>query len=340
MTLVALRGFQPAPVPTLSTVQPEPPELREADLARIQHALTAAHAPSTLRTYASSWSQFERWCGERGYIPLPAHPATLCAYLTEQAEAGKSLDSLNGACSAISRRHRDHGLPSPTAVEAVRRVRRGLRRLHPSNIRRPAHPLDLNDIQRILSAIDRTTPTGQRDAAVILLGFASALRVSELAALTLADLEYKPGGLLLHIRAAKTDPQRKGQVVAVTQGRHRETDPLSALDDWLTFRGATPGSLFTSMRGAYRSGRVRIEQVSPTLIGEIVQMRAKAAGLVAERITGHSLRAGHATTAAVAGVPIDQIAAQTRHREINVLIQHYIRPAQVLQRSSSQHLGL
>lgn len=94
------------------------------------------------------------------------------------------------------------------------------------------------------------------------------------------------------------------------------------------------------MRGAYRSGRVRIEQVSPTLIGEIVQMRAKAAGLVAERITGHSLRAGHATTAAVAGVPIDQIAAQTRHREINVLIQHYIRPAQVLQRSSSQHLGL
>lgn len=99
MTLVALRGFQPAPVPTLSTVQPEPPELREADLARIQHALTAAHAPSTLRTYASSWSQFERWCGERGYIPLPAHPATLCAYLTEQAEAGKSLDSLNGACS-------------------------------------------------------------------------------------------------------------------------------------------------------------------------------------------------------------------------------------------------
>jgi integrase len=45
-----------------------------------------------------------------------------------------------------------------------------------------------------------------------------------------------------------------------------------------------------------------------------------------EQVTGHSLRAGHATTAAMAGAPLDRIAAQTRHRSVSTLVEHYIRP--------------
>lgn len=39
---------------------------------------------------------------------------------------------------------------------------------------------------------------------------------AELAALTLADLEAKPAGLLVHLRRSKTDPERRGQVVGIT----------------------------------------------------------------------------------------------------------------------------
>jgi integrase len=53
------------------------------------------------------------------------------------------------------------------------------------------------EIRAIVARLDRTTPLGARDAALILLGFASALRRSELAALTLADFQAKPGGLLI-----------------------------------------------------------------------------------------------------------------------------------------------
>lgn len=129
-------------------------------------------------------------------------------------------------------------------------------------------------------------------------------------------------------------------MVGIVAGRHAHTDPLAALDAWLELRGTVPGPLFTSMRGVWSHGRVRLEPISQATISYIVRERAKAAGLSAERISGHSLRAGHATSAAVAGVPLEQIAAQTRHRQINVLVQHYIRPAQTLQRSSSQYLGL
>jgi integrase len=68
--------------------------------------------------------------------------------------------------------------------------------------------------------------------------------------------------------------------------------------------------------------------------------RAEAAGLCAERITGHSLRAGHATIAAMAGVGLDRIAAQTRHNRISTLIEHYIRPLEALQVTSIRDLGL
>jgi hypothetical protein len=53
-----------------------------------------------------------------------------------------------------------------------------------------------------------------------------------------------------------------------------------------------------------------------------------------------TLRAGHATTAARAGVGVDRIAAQTRPRRIEVLVERYIRPAQALERTSSRDLGL
>jgi len=64
------------------------------------------------------------------------------------------------------------------------------------------------------------------------------------------------------------------------------------------------------------------------------------AGLRGIPVNGHSLRAGHATTAAVDGAPIDRIAAQTCHRDLGTLMNHYIRPAEALATTTSRDLGL
>jgi len=68
--------------------------------------------------------------------------------------------------------------------------------------------------------------------------------------------------------------------------------------------------------------------------------RARAAGLAAERITSHSLPAGHAITAAHAGVGLDRIAAQTRHQRLSTLIERFIRPAEALEYTASRDLDL
>ena len=72
----------------------------------------------------------------------------------------------------------------------------------------------------------------------------------------------------------------------------------------------------------------------------MLRARAVAAGLDGTRITAHSLRAGHATAAAMAGVPLDRIAAQTRHKDLTVVVNPYIRPMEALATTSSRELGL
>lgn len=313
-----------------------PTGLNPRDAARVGAAIEAERAASTRRAYASAWRGWERWCEGRGIASMPAQPAAVAAYLAERAEAGASVSTLNLACAALRYCHLDKGLDDPTAHEAVGRVRRGLRRLVGVAPRRQAHPLGLDEVRRIVAHVDRSTAAGARDVALILFGFASALRRSELAALTVADVEWRPAGLLVAIRRSKGDQEGRSQVIGVARGQHTDTDPVAALHAWLKARGVEAGPLFTRVR---RGDNVSVEPLSGAAIGGIVATRASQAGLPDLRVSGHSLRSGHATAAAQAGVGLDRIAAQTRHRQIDTLLT-YVRPVEVLTNTSSAGLGL
>lgn len=313
-----------------------PAGLTDVDAVRITEAIAAARTESTRHVYALVWGQWERWCDARGIPALPGDPLALCAYLTERAEAGKATGTLDMACTAIRHVHRMCDADDPVASEAVRQVRRGLMRTCGAAPRRLARPLTVDEIRTIVSGIDRTTPIGIRDAAIILLGYASAARRAELVALTLADVEHQPAGLLLSIRQSKMDQEGHGQVVAVAHGQHAATDPVAALAAWSGVRGETPGALFTRIWAS----QVSLQPLSGHVVARMLRARAVAAGLDGTRITAHSLRAGHATAAALAGVPLDRIAAQTRHKDLTVLVNRYIRPLEALATTSSRNLGL
>lgn len=152
------------------TPAPVPAGLTAADAARISAAIAAARAESTREVYARAWSLWERWCLARGIAPLPAEPLALCAYLTERAAAGRAMNTLDLACTVIRHVARTTGTSDPVATEAVRQVRRGLVRTYGAAPRRLARPLNVSEIRQIVAAIDRTTPHGLRDAAMILLG--------------------------------------------------------------------------------------------------------------------------------------------------------------------------
>jgi integrase len=254
---------------------------------------------------------------------VPAEPALICAYLTERAADGLSVGTIDLACGAIAYRHRMQGLRDPVLTEGVRQVRRGLRRIIGTTPRRQARPLGTGEIRHIVQHIDRSTAVGARDAAIILLGFASAMRRSELAELTLADVEFQPGGILLTIRRSKTStptvrswPWSTASTPSRTPSQH-----------------STPGSATADLIPADSSRACAIGP-SPASRSPARPSRSCPAsaprplGWPPKRITAHSLRAGHATSAAVAGVALDRIAAQTRHKRLSTLLERYIRPAQ------------
>ena len=307
------------------------------DLQRIAAVIEGEVAESTRTTYASGWRSWETWCRRRGLMPLPADPHALAAYLTERAEAGLCYGTMDGDCAAIAHRHHQEGLSDPTAAAVVRRVRRGLRRIIGTAPRRQAHPLTVAELAQIVASIDAESGIGVRDRAVLLLGYAAALRPSEIAALHLADITVDAHGLLITIRRSKTDQEGHGQLVGVAAGLHAATDPIRSLRAWLDLRPVGPGPLFTRVP-AHRP--ITRDGFGPRTVSDLVRHRGHAAGLGDLGVSGHSLRAGHATTAAVNGARIDRIAAQTRHRDLTTLFNHYIRPADALARTTSRDLGL
>ena len=74
-----------------------------------------------------------------------------------RAGEGRSVGTIDLACSAISHHHRSHCLDDPILAEGMRQVRRGLRRLIGAAPRRQARPLGTEDIRQILDAIDRSS---------------------------------------------------------------------------------------------------------------------------------------------------------------------------------------
>ena len=139
------------------------------------------------------------------------------------------------------------------------------------------------------------------------------------------------------IRRSKTDQDGFGQVIGVVTGGRPLTDPVAALMDWIEVRPAGAGRLFTRI---HANGSATREPIGARTHNRMIQTRGRAVGFGHLPITGHSLWGGHTSTAAANGAGLDRIAAQTRHRAIETLVEHYIRPIDALANSTNRDLGL
>lgn len=293
----------------------------------------AADSPNTRRAYAIAWRDFEKWCRSHRVEPLPASPATVAAFLTDCARRMK-VSSIELRRAAIARAHRDAKLLSPTENPEIRRLLRGIRRekrVAPSR----ARPLMTRDVRSIVAKLPGSL-IGLRDRALCLLGFAGALRRSELVALDVSDLEFQRDGIIVTLRRSKTDQEGAGMTRGVPFGGNPETCPVRAVRDWLDHSASTSGPVF---RAISKGGRLGPTRLSDRAVSLILKRRAAAAGLDADRISGHSLRAGFATQAAENEVPEAEIQRQTGHRSIAVL-RSYVRHGTIFTRNAAARLGL
>jgi integrase len=162
-----------------------------------------------------------------------------------------------------------------------------------------------------------------RDRALLLVGFASAMRRSELAALDVEDIEETPEGLRITIRRSKTDQEGHGHVIAIPRGMI--ACPVAALKAWLEAAAVTESALF---RPIAKGGRIRPMRLTDRSVADIVKAHARRAGLDPKQFAGHSLRSGFLTSAAARGASIFKMADQSRHKSMDTL-RGYVRDAEI-----------
>jgi integrase len=188
---------------------------------------------------------------------------------------------------------------------------------------REAKPLLREDLFRVLDAMGEGV-NDVRDRSLLLMGFAGGFRRSEIVALNCADAERVRQGLVVSLRRSKTDQEGAGRKVGIPFGRTRHC-PVLALDRWFEVSGIEAGPIF---RPVDRHGRVGDERLSGEAVSLVVKERGAAARLDQNGFSGHSLRAGFATSAVQAGVSTLRIRAQTGHAS-DAMLTRYVRDGEL-----------
>ncbi|MCK1693092.1 site-specific integrase [Bradyrhizobium sp. 144] len=269
-------------------------------------------AENSRRAYLSDLREFEK-----AGFSIPATPEAVAQYLAQSASSLR-VATLVRRLASLSKAHEARGLPNPTQSPIVRATMRGIKRTY-GCAQRQAKPLCRDDLLQVLDATG-SSKKDLRDRALLLLAFAGALRRSELVALNVEDLEHARQGVILHLRSSKTDQEGDGQKIGIPHGRGRWC-PVAALHDWLQASAIDKGPIF---RPLDRAGRVGKARLSGDAVSLIVRHRIETAGLDPSGYSGHSLRAGLATSASRVGVPTYKIRAQTRHVS-DAMLSRYIR---------------
>ena len=321
----------------MDPLKPKPPTPRAAmALAKAQAYQDAADAPSTLRAYASDLKSFQAWCAKSGLEALPATPEVVGAYLAAAGE-GYAMQTLRRRVAAIARASGLVGSPLDTKHPAIRETLRGIGRTHGSRGRRSA-ALTTTELRKLSDACG-TGLAGDRDRALLLTGFAGALRRSELVALDVERLTWSDEGVRLLLERSKTDKEGEGAEVMIVRGRREATCPVRALRDWLNRGSVKAGPVF---RKVNKAGRVELRRLSEDAVRQILLRRAAMAGVkgtLAEPVSPHGLRAGFVTTAYRNGVSDEEIMGHTRHRSLTTM-RSYVRRAKLSSSSPASKLGL
>jgi integrase/recombinase XerD len=159
--------------------------------------------------------------------------------------------------------------------------------------------LDARSLARLLGSCDRRTRVGRRDFAVLMLLSRLGLRAGEVAALRLADVDWRCGELLVR-----------------GKGSRQERLPLpadvgEALAGWLARGRPRCECVFVFTRV-----RAPLDELSPGGVSAVVQRACRRAGLSV--VGAHRLRHTAATEMLRAGGSLTEVGQVLRHRSRDV----------------------
>ena len=216
-------------------------------LARSAAYRQDADAKSTLKAYKSDYTHFKGWCQKNGFEARRPTPEIVAAYLAGCGE-GYALSTLRRRVAAIRYFCDTPNYKLDTRARIVRETLRGIARNHGEPSRRAA-ALTIDEVRRLCDVCDNTL-AGQRDRALFLVGFAGALRRSELVRIEVEDVEWNSTGMILLLTRSKTDREGRGVEISISTGTHEATCPVRALKQWIKAAGIRSGPVFRKIHSS------------------------------------------------------------------------------------------
>ncbi len=257
----------------LARFLPGPVSLTERAIYRL-----GSTAPSTIRAYLADWTDFRSWCTTHHHTPLPGAATTVTGYIAYLASLTDETGTPTVASATLQRRtaaiayaHDLADLPSPTAEPIVGDALRFWAHQRGTAPERKAKPLTTRLLRQVVEAIPPSR-AGARNRALLLIGFAGALRRSEVAALQYADIEQVDEGLIVTIRTSKTDQTGHGELIGIPYGANPTTCPVRAHQTWVQHRGTSPGAWLLRIN---RGDRITtpLAGITGAAVNDIVQHR-------------------------------------------------------------------
>lgn len=235
-----------------------------------------AYSPQTVRAYASDLARFAEFlCGRDGsFEPATVAPLRLRRYLAHLRESGCARSTVARKIASLRSFYKFL-------------VREGIVRDNPAaNLSPPRREqrlpvfLDEDEVDRLLSAPDASRASGRRDRAILEMLYSTGMRIGELAAISLEDVD-----LLGEVVKAKGKGKKER---LVPLGR----PAVEALRDYLAVRQTVAGARRVNRRALFvnKAG----SRLSDRGIRRIFDKYARLAGL-GDQASPHTLRHSFAT---------------------------------------------
>lgn len=225
---------------------------------------------------------------------------TVAAFLDHlQTQRGNSARTRNARLAAIHSLYRYAALRHPEHAQDIQRVLS----IPPKRTDRALVTfLDREEIDALLSAPDRSTWTGRRDHALLLLAVQTGLRASELTGLNTVDVQLAGAA----------------HITCVGKGRKQRITPLTqttaaVLRVWLAERAGSPGDpLFPTIRGR----RLSRDGLERRLALHVASSRRENGTFSDKHVTLHTLRHTAAMQLLHAGIDTTVIALWLGHERV------------------------
>lgn len=313
-----------------------------------------AKAASTDIAYDRHVRDYVALCEAQGRVAFPGTEHTLLEFVSHLQNTPARVTALGPgrlrapsyirqAISAVRLAHKNRGYRGePPLTDNLHDLMSAYQKRYSEEGRRKQvrSPVAADAFPAILAQCAGGDPASVRDRALILAGVYGMFRRSELCSLDIDGWRRRPTGRpFLFLRRSKTDQLARGaEVDVIHDGCAGGACPACAIQAWIDLmasRGLTEGALF---RGVDKCGRIGGEpkvtgtigdRLSGNAVDRRVRLLARRAGLPDwQTYGGHSLRAGGATAAFLAGRMPSQISEGGRWADGSVQVMHYIRAAE------------